>query len=217
MDKLTDLKLSNNTFQGILPQDLGNLSKLKHFEVDKNSFAGPFPSYIQCPTKYFSDKISLDFGDNLFWCPPPEWCNDDDCAACVPEPSESCTSLNYAACEETLACCYSTSWDSQCDDFINKEDSECTDMPVEECEFNSSNNSSSNSSSIWWIILGIFIVGILIIIGGAIAFYITYQKRNFSFFKNRHQLVKIDSETYLDEDSIYQDDVPPRSSLDYEL
>jgi len=60
---------------------------------------------------------------------------------------------------------------------------------------------------------------IVIAIGCFVTVVITAQKRDWSFKRNRKNLVQVDSDTYMidPDDDIYQDEMPPRSSLDYEL
>lgn len=175
MTSLSSLKLANNTFQGILPESLGNLSELKTLDIKDNNFAGPYPDYLECPKSYFKSSVDVKLKDNDFWCPCPEWISEDDCD-CVDEPSDSCTSLNAAACEEDLACCYSESWNEECDDFISKNESDivCEEYPRVTCE-EDDDTSSDNSNLFWYIFFGAAGVLIVFVIGWSIVCAITFS------------------------------------------
>mmetsp|Transcript_7576 Transcript_7576/g.12765 ORF Transcript_7576/g.12765 Transcript_7576/m.12765 type:complete len:331 (+) Transcript_7576:30-1022(+) len=211
MTSLTDLRLSNNTFQGLPPASLGNLSNLKKLEIDHNAFAGPFPDYIECPESYFKKSIEVKASDNDFWCPTPDEC--DDCT-CVDEPSDACTSINEAACDIELACCYKSSWNSECDDFVEKngDNIECEDYPRVTCD-----ESSSDSNLFWYILLGFCLVLCVFVGGWAAVCAVTFSKRDWRFKDVAKDLVPDDEMIDMQDEDLYYDGVPPRSSLDYEL
>jgi len=232
MQHLDALHLSNNSFQGLLPDSLGNLLKLEHLDISKNEFAGPFPDYIQCPDQFFSSKAKLEISDNKFWCPSPNWCKspptgNGQCSHCEDEPSQLCTNKNKKACDTQIVCCYESSWNATtCEDIINKTNASCTsDLPPITCpDYRPPSGSKSSDSgidltAIWWTCFTVGIIFIILAVGLFAIFLITLKKRQWSFKAVKNQLIKVDSETYMmdPDDDIYQDEMPPRSSLDYEL
>jgi len=234
MNHLTSLRLQNNSFQGLLPESLGNLNKLKHLDVSQNLFSGPFPDYLACPNVYFPEKINLAFEENLFWCPTADWCSspptgNGECEDCEDEPSDNCTNLNAVACDTLIGCCYSNSWNSQCELIVanstvgcapeHTNDAPCTYKPPNEEESSDKSSDGFDYSGILWTTFTIVIVLVILALGCFAVFFITMKKRNWYFSQVKRDLVKVDSDTYtMDPDlDIYQDETPPRSSLDYEL
>eukprot|EP00012_Vannella_robusta_P007487 CAMPEP_0206206686 /NCGR_PEP_ID=MMETSP0166-20121206/15117_1 /ASSEMBLY_ACC=CAM_ASM_000260 /TAXON_ID=95228 /ORGANISM="Vannella robusta, Strain DIVA3 518/3/11/1/6" /LENGTH=342 /DNA_ID=CAMNT_0053627251 /DNA_START=102 /DNA_END=1130 /DNA_ORIENTATION=- len=230
MHHLQSLRLNNNSLQGLLPDSLGNLGKLEYLDIRKNEIAGPYPSYIQCPNQYFSDKTELKFSDNQFWCPSPKWCGpsgNGQCKYCEDEPSSRCTNQNKEACDTLLICCYKSSWnEATCGDIVDKKNTTCTpDLPTITCDDyrppsgGKDDSSSFNWGALWWVAFSVGVVLVILAIGLFAIFLITLHKRQWSFKAVRNELIKVDSETYVmdPDDDIYQDEMPPRSSLDYEL